>query len=184
MIVGQTKSKAEKPGLVPIVTRVSIMDIVIIVIIINVPVLVIVETFSRWPERTQQHLNTSTSSVYQLKTLAMHRQHQTMISSLMWHMTLPIWHGKTSSFSAIIIISPCQHYIYILGYYHMYHHDDITSTSSLSWLRTLAWQEPTSSSMSLLDLFKRDLIPLVWSGQEQDIDGKRTTNFKIRVVIT
>ena len=139
MIVGQTKSKAEKPGLVPIVTRVSIMDIVIIVIIINVPVLVIVETFSRWPERTQQHLNTSTSSVYQLKTLAMH---------------------------------------------HMYHHDDITSTSSLSWLRTLAWQEPTSSSMSLLDLFKRDLIPLVWSGQEQDIDGKRTTNFKIRVVIT
>ena len=173
MIVGQTKSKAEKPGLVPIVTRVSIMDIVIEVIIINVPVLVIVDTFSRWPERTQQHLNTSTSSVYQLKTLAMHRQHQTMISSLMWHMTLPIWHGKTSSFSAIIII-----------YHHMYHHDDITSTSSLSWLRTLAWQEPTSSSMSLLDLFKRDLIPLVWSGQEQDIDGKRTTNFKIRVVIT
>ena len=57
MIVGQTKSKAEKPGLVPIVTRVSIMDIVIEVIIINVPVLVIVETFSRWPERTQQHLN-------------------------------------------------------------------------------------------------------------------------------
>ena len=38
---------------------------------------------------------------------------------------------------------------------------NISSTSSSSWLRTLAWQEPTSSNISLLDLFRRDLIPLV-----------------------
>ena len=47
---------------------------------------------------------------------------------------------------------------------------DITSTSSFSWLRTLAWQEPTSSNMSLLDLFNRDLIPWVWIQYEHDLD--------------